>query len=212
MKAWHFLRGDGRLRNGDMAPDVGAPLIHEGPIKMCISGLHFSRKAIDALVYAPGPIVCRVEVEGVEIEQSDKGICRSRTILWKIDATDTLRRFACRCALDVIHLWNAPEVVMRYLKTQDESIRAASLAASLADSLAASLAASRAASGEAAREASWEAAREASWAASWAASGEASWAAAGAAAWAASRARNSRRLTSMLTAAHKARQSETMDK
>ena len=33
------------------------------------------------------------------------------------------RRFACWCALEVVHLWDCPAIVMRYLETQDESIR-----------------------------------------------------------------------------------------
>ena len=34
-----------------------------------------------------------------------------------------LRAFARQCALDVIHLWNAPQVVRDYLTTGDESLR-----------------------------------------------------------------------------------------
>jgi len=44
----------------------------------------------------------------------------------------TVGRFARLCALDVAHLWNAPEVVVRYLRTGDEEIRTAAYAAAYA--------------------------------------------------------------------------------
>ena len=34
-----------------------------------------------------------------------------------------IRRFACDCALDVIHLWDAPPIVKKYLETGDEKLR-----------------------------------------------------------------------------------------
>ena len=47
----------------------------------------------------------------------------------RIDARGIFYSFARQCALDVIHLWDAPDVVRRYLETGDESIRAAARAA-----------------------------------------------------------------------------------
>ena len=47
--------------------------------------------------------------------------------LWCLRASDApeeqIRHFSRLCALDVIHLWNAPEVVWKYLETGDESLR-----------------------------------------------------------------------------------------
>lgn len=67
-------------------------------------------------------------------------------------------RFARWCALQVIHLWDAPEVVRRFLETGEEASAAAS-AAAWAESAAA--------------RAAWEAAAwaesAAAWAAAWAA-------------------------------------------
>jgi hypothetical protein len=62
-------------------------------------------------------------------KDSDKLVARQRTILWRIDSTDVLRKFARQCALDVAHLWDMPPVVSQYLETGDESIRAAARAA-----------------------------------------------------------------------------------
>ncbi len=40
----------------------------------------------------------------------------------EVDCKDALQGFARQCALDVVGLWNAPEVVQRYLETGDASI------------------------------------------------------------------------------------------
>jgi len=88
---------------------------------------------IDALPYAPGPVVYRVVGSGIIVPHGDpidKYACSERTYVSDgIDISDTLNLFARKCALDVIHLWNPPEIVVRYLKTGDESIRAAAWAA-----------------------------------------------------------------------------------
>jgi hypothetical protein len=120
--AWHFVRGDRTLRDGRPLV-VGEWLEHTGPLVLRKSGLHACVRAMDALMYAPGPVACRVECDGETLRDADKLVCRRRRAIWAVDATDTLRVFARRCALDVIHLWDAPEVVRRYLYG-DESARA----------------------------------------------------------------------------------------
>jgi hypothetical protein len=141
---------------------------------MCETGLHASRRVIDALQYAPGPTICRVTCRRIVDEhKNDKLVCWERRIDWRIEnADDLLRAFARKAALSVIHLWDAPAIVKQYLETGDESIRAAAWAAAR----------------DAARAAAWDAARDAAWAAAWAAARAAAWAAARDAAWAAARA------------------------
>ena len=166
--AWHFVvtcNGQPVLRDGTPLPAVGEWLTHHGPLVLCTSGLHASVRAIDALRYAPGETLCRVECDGEMLDGGDKLVCRQRRVLWSADATDVLRAFARRCALDVVHLWRAPAVVKEYLDTGREDLRSAARAA--------------------ARAAAGAAAGDAAWAAAWAAAGVAAWAAAGAAAWAA---------------------------
>ena len=176
--AWWFSaarslpHGDGRRVKLGRTHKVG------GSIVPCRNGLHASVRPIDALRYASGAIVWRVELSGVIIpHDGDKFAASERKyIAGGIDVTDTLRHFARRCALDVIALWDAPAVVVRYLKTGDEKIRDAARAAAWA----------------AARDAAWDAARaaarDAAWAAARAAAGAAAGAAARAAAGAAARA------------------------
>lgn len=128
---WHFLPPDGRLQYGDRKlVVVGERLMLPPDTKIipCKVGYHASLRAIDALQYAPGPIVCRVTLQGEKIpygDPVDKYVAEGRTVLWMADATDALREFARWCALQVIDLWDAPPVVREYLETGDENLRAA---------------------------------------------------------------------------------------
>jgi len=143
MRFWHFV-GE-TLRNGDPVPADGVWLKYKGPLVMCESGLHASPTPFAALHYAPGPILCQVELAGEIIKDADKYVASRRKIIRRIDATELLRYFARMQALSVIHLWDPPDIVLDYLMTGDESLRAA------------------------AWDAAWDAARDAVWDAAWAA-------------------------------------------
>jgi len=143
MKAWYFATEERKLRHGD-GREIRIGETHEvsGEIEMCIHGLHASKKLMDALYYAPGTIVYRVELSGKIEKGKDKLVAQKRTYLsGGIDVSETLRKFARMCALDVVDIWEAPEVVIRYLKTGDKSMRddarATALAAAWNDALAA---------------------------------------------------------------------------
>ena len=192
IKGWWFGTTDKKLLYDDNRKIViGETHKISGDIVPCHHGLHLSKRIIDALNYAPGPVIYRVVGSGVIIPHGDpvdKYACSERTyIAGGIDISNTLRLFARKCALDVIHLWNhPPDIVIKYLKTGDEAIRAAACAAAARDaSGAASWAAAYAAAGDAG--ASWAAARDAACAASWVAAYVASWDAARDAALAAAR-------------------------
>ena len=129
--AWHFV-GD-TLRDGRPVPADGVTLRHDGPLVMCESGLHASIDPFDALQYAPGATLCRVHCAVDIVKGDDKLICRERTILRRMDATELLSYFARMRALSVIHLWDAPQVVCDYMMTGDESIRDAAWAAARTD-------------------------------------------------------------------------------
>jgi len=180
MKAWHFLPAMGQLANGGGPVKLGEWLQYEGDLILCQQGYHASRRLIDALNYAPGPIACRVEVAGHIIKGDDKFVAQRRRVIAWCDATEVLRRFARPCALDVVHLWDAPDVVVQYLNTGDEPLRAA--ARDAAGSARAAAGSARDAAGSA-RDAAGAAAR-----------------AAARSAWAAARAKQNRRLTAMISA------------
>lgn len=130
MKAWYFSTADKKLRYGDKR-EIAVGVIHEieGNPVLCEHGLHGSVDILDALGYAPGPVIWRVELSGNMDKGDDKIAAQKRTYLsGGIDISDVLHKFARMCALDVVHLWDAPDIVVRYLKTGDESIRAAAWA------------------------------------------------------------------------------------
>ena len=202
MKGWHFVAENKRLGYGDnriVKPGITYKVEKTRPLKLCSYGLHASKRIIDALNYAPGPIVCRVELIGETLHDTDKAVAYERRVIAMIDATDILRKFARLCALDVVHLWNAPEIVVKYLKTGDESLRDAARVAARVAAWDAAGAAARDAAWDAARGAArgaaWDAARGAAWDAAWGAAGDAAWAAAEAAAGD----KQNRRLTAMMT-------------
>jgi hypothetical protein len=177
--AYHFT-GD-KLRDGSAIPVIGEPLVYSDKIEICRSGLHASRKVWQALKYAPGHKLHRVLCEDIHTEHDDKFVCSKRTIVATIDAEKLLWDFARSCARDVLHLWDAPDVVAEYLETGNDDLRAAARDAAWA----AVRDAVRDAAWAAAWDAAWAAARDAAWAAAWAAARDAAWAAAWDAAWAA---------------------------
>lgn len=177
MLAWHFLRNDRKLNYPPHTlVKVGQKLTVKPPLKLCTWGLHASKRAIDALQYAPGSIACRVELSGEILEGDDKVCATERTVLKMIDATNILHEFACCCAEEVLlrereagrepdrRSWAAIEAKHKWLKGQitDEELRAAESAA-------------------------WSAAESAAWSAAWSADRSAAWDAARAAAWSAAK-------------------------
>ena len=189
VQAYHFTNGY-HLRDGQLL-ETGREYVFDGTPMMCESGYHASRHVFDALKYAPGSILSRVECREITDECDDKIVCKRRTVIQTIDATDLLLRFARMCALDVIHLWEAPDIVIRYLKTGDESLRDAARSAAW-DAWSAAWD-----TGDAARD-TRDDAREAAWSAAWdvawdtgdsarAATRDAAWAAARSIGWDAAR-------------------------
>lgn len=185
IKAWHFV-GD-CLRDGRPIPADGEWLVHTGPIEICASGLHASRRPWHALQYAPGAVLCYVQCRGDIHERDDKLVCRERRIIMRVDVTETLRFFARMQALSVIHLHREcqPDVVLDYLMTGDESIRAAAWTAARAAACDTAWSAASAAASAAAWDAASVAARDAAMAAAWDAASAAASVAASAAAKAA---------------------------
>lgn len=125
--AYHFV-GES-LRDGRAIPADGEWLVHDGAVKLYASGLHASIAPFDALQYAPGNTLCLVELRGTIVRGDDKVVASERRIIKRIDAEPLLREFARWSALQVIELWDAPDVVRQYLTTGDESLRAAAWAA-----------------------------------------------------------------------------------
>ena len=200
----YYFSASNRLRYGD-GRTIEQGITHTVDVtpRCCHAGLHASKNPLDALGYGYGSWCWYVSVSGQVHEQSDKFCGQRREYLWGFDAEDVLRAFARRCALDVIHLWEAPPAVVDYLKTGDESSQAAAGAAAWAARAAGAVGASAWAAWaawaawEAARGGARGAARDAAWAAR-----DAAWDARGTARYAA-RAKQNRRLIQMLHAGAK---------
>ena len=105
---WHFLSEDRCLRYSDGHKVVAGETlsIDENPI-LCERGFHASERVIDALRFAPGPIVCLVTLGGTVLNDTkhaipDKSVAQERTALWIYDATHILREFACDVAEEAL--------------------------------------------------------------------------------------------------------------
>lgn len=101
--AWHFLLDNHTLRfshNNKLAVKVcvGQTLQYDGHLELCRSGLHASIRLIDALKYAPGATICRVECGGKILRGNDKICAETRKVLWMLNGTRLLHEFACDVA------------------------------------------------------------------------------------------------------------------
>lgn len=127
--AWNFLDADRRERFGARGVlGAGMRSVVPGPVVVRRHGLHASRSALQALRYAPGPIVCRVELGG-QI-RSDAGLVAAteRTVLWLSDAGRATHEFAVWCAEQALRgeaaqgreradpSWSALETKRRWLR------------------------------------------------------------------------------------------------
>ena len=125
MKAYYFSRHSCRLRYGDgRIAEVGVTHTVDRPddVELCHYGLHASLDVYDALSYAPGCILWEVRLGGKIVEGMDKVVASERTYLRKLDVGAELCEFARRLALSVVHLWDAPKVVVEYLLTGDSTL------------------------------------------------------------------------------------------
>ena len=170
-----------------------------------------------ALVFGAGNHVTRFSCRVVGRDDQGDLRCAPGKPTINYDATEVLRSFARKCALDVVHLWEAPPVVKRYLRTGDPKLRdaawvavedAARAAAWATTAGVAAGAAAGATTGAAAGAAAAVAAGAVARDAAWATAGAIARATAGGTAWTAARRRQSRRLARMLQAG--ARKSMTL--
>ena len=77
--AWHFRRLDGTTEYLREPEQVGKSYSCEGVLVLCGNGFHASEDVLDALTYAPGPLLCRIRCAGEILHDSDKLVCRTRT-------------------------------------------------------------------------------------------------------------------------------------
>lgn len=195
---WHFLPNDGGLRYGSHEKvEVGKTIKVDCEPILCKQGLHASRRAIDALKYAPGVLVCRVTLGGKIVEGDDKLAATERTVVWMADATETLHRFACDVATDALDKY-APDCTAGYAEIQTK-LRWLAGEATYEELASASAVASASASAVASA-AAWDVVSAAACTAAWASARAVASAAARDVASAAARDAQNERLESMLLA------------
>ena len=108
IEAWHFLKAPNTLRDGSTF-EVGQWLPEIADPVLCVRGYHGSRRAIDALHYAPGTIVCWCEYDCAIIHESDKFVASRRRAIWQYDATSVLLEFARSCGANTTD-WGTEQV------------------------------------------------------------------------------------------------------
>ena len=111
MQAWHFLPADKKLANGDgRLVRVGKTFkCDPDSLELCKTGFHGSKRIIDALQYARGPIICKVELGGRILKGDDKCVASERTVIAMADATNTLHEMACWAAEQALKLIDKPD-------------------------------------------------------------------------------------------------------
>ena len=84
---WHFAKESECLRYDDGRKIiVGKSHTVDCEPKLCEAGLHASKTVIEALQYAPGPILYRVILSGKIVHGDDKSCATKRTYIEKINA------------------------------------------------------------------------------------------------------------------------------
>jgi hypothetical protein len=183
IKAWHFVTDDRMIAHQTPPMEVAPGYIYgepNGDIIICERGMHASRTVYDALGFARGSQLCRVQVWGDVAEQPDKIVGRYREVLAIRDVASELRLWGCWCIRNTPI--NGGKVVWDLL-TDERSRKAIEVAERFARNEATreELGAASAAAWGAASAAAWGAAWDAAWAAARGAA-RAAWPAASAAA------------------------------
>jgi hypothetical protein len=101
--AWHFTDGM-KLRDGTPLV-VGKLYKHTGPLEMCAKGYHASEDILDALRYAQGWIISRVECSGKIIKGDDKMVCEQRKAIKSVDVKKIILAWSMRVATDAVKMW-----------------------------------------------------------------------------------------------------------
>lgn len=118
---WHFSNYDKKLLYGDgRTIKAGETLTVPGPVSLCYHGLHACKDLLDALNYAPGFYLWKVDLSGEFVNGDDKSAATSRKALWGFNARHVLLAFARQIVLNGVRKhWKAgfPTIALEFLKT-----------------------------------------------------------------------------------------------
>ena len=96
--AWHFLPDDRLTRFSRLPVREGETISVSGPLQACANGLHASLHPYDAFGYYKSFTLCRVELSGEMLTESDKLCARNRKCLAIRDVKKAVLLFAADCA------------------------------------------------------------------------------------------------------------------
>lgn len=94
VQGWWFSRTNNKLRYGDnRVAAIGRKHKIKGYPILCERGFHASTNILDAIQYAPGPILWKVKISGEIISSTDKMVGTQREYTHRIDITDILNNY-----------------------------------------------------------------------------------------------------------------------
>lgn len=117
--AWYFSTTSRKLRHGD-GRKIALGVTHtvNGPLKLCQFGLHASKCALAAQLYAPGPVLWKVRMSGNILRGDDKMCASARTyVAGGVNVSSDLLKFGRACVLEAGIPANAPQSMVDYLNT-----------------------------------------------------------------------------------------------
>jgi len=118
MIAYWFSKKDGKTDHLSKLAAIGETHTFMGELIPCRQGLYASPTPWDALQYACGPLLWKVEIPDDSVSHGtpiNKYVAHCRRYLRCVDLAQTCRQFAAMQALSVIDKWNAPAIVRKYL-------------------------------------------------------------------------------------------------
>ena len=136
MLAWYFASENNRLNYGDnRLIEIGKMHTVKHKPVLCKKGLHGSVQLLDALGYAPGPMLYRVDITRKLDIRHDKLCGQRRQYLAGFDATSVLQEFTRM--QNLIHIKHIKpycsdgqyEVILEWLNTGNPDLRAATVTA-----------------------------------------------------------------------------------
>jgi hypothetical protein len=123
MKAWYFSENPDHLSFDDKRR-IKSGITHtvEDDPELRPYKLRGCTRPWDSLRYALGSYIWRIDLGGIITHDENQVVATECAHLWGYDATDVLKKFTRLCTLDVAHLWNAPNIAIRYLRNGDKSL------------------------------------------------------------------------------------------
>ena len=121
---WHCATENMRLGHDDGRKiQAGQTLQVRRPLKLRNCGLHACENIMNALEFFREPNICRVTLSGNILHDKTLWVASKRTYLWHVDGRKFLPEYIRWCALQVAHLWCAPDIVIQYLKTGNQALQ-----------------------------------------------------------------------------------------